>query len=236
MKELRYRIVQQILKEGIQKGKYNVGSLLPSENELCETYSITRTTARKALEELQKEGFIERIHGKGSVVKERRNSLGLLNVKGFSEAVGNNVETKFLIKPRIEKWDSENPFIKNQELMDKPCLYFQRLRSVAGEPVMIETNWMASELVNEIENLDFVENSFFKTLSRRYLIEITGSEQEIRAFSASKREAELLKIPVHNPVLLIHIRFSTSIPGFTIYSSLVCSTIHYPIGNSYFAF
>ena len=69
MKTTRYRQVQEALKMQIQHGIYSVGSYLPSENELCVTYNITRTIARKALEELQKEGFIIRQHGKGSQVR-----------------------------------------------------------------------------------------------------------------------------------------------------------------------
>ena len=99
MNELRYKKLQSYLKTRIQQGFYKQGDFLPSENELCLKYSITRTTVRKALDELQKDGFIERLRGKGSIVRERRQSLGLLNVKGFSEAVGKNVKTIMLQKP-----------------------------------------------------------------------------------------------------------------------------------------
>jgi DNA-binding transcriptional MocR family regulator len=71
MTTLKYQAVLVYLKEQIQRGKYIVGDYLPSENELCAQFSITRTTARKALDELLKEGFIEKIHGKGSRVAER---------------------------------------------------------------------------------------------------------------------------------------------------------------------
>mgnify|MGYP000721211935 CR=1 FL=1 len=57
MADKLYRQVYQELKSRIQDGKYTLGSYLPSENELCNTHGITRTTARRALQELQKEGM-----------------------------------------------------------------------------------------------------------------------------------------------------------------------------------
>lgn len=50
MTELKYISVQNFLKEQIQQGIFRVGDFLPSENELCKRFSITRTTARKAFD------------------------------------------------------------------------------------------------------------------------------------------------------------------------------------------
>ncbi|MDO9613316.1 MAG: GntR family transcriptional regulator, partial [Bacteroidota bacterium] len=72
MKRTRYKEIETLLKVKIQHGVLKVGDYLPSENELCTNFSITRTTVRKALDNLLKEGYIEKQHGKGSLVKERR--------------------------------------------------------------------------------------------------------------------------------------------------------------------
>ena len=72
----KYKLIRDSLKKQIQLGEFKKGDFLPSENDLCQTFTITRTTARKALDELVKEGFIERQHGKGSRVIERRKTLG----------------------------------------------------------------------------------------------------------------------------------------------------------------
>lgn len=229
----KYQIIREDLKQKIQLEEYVEGDLLPSENELCNTYSITRTTARKALDELLKEGFIERKHGKGSVVRERRKSLGLLNVKGFSDAVGGNVRTVFLQKPVISSWSRFIHFHVSEAEQKAPCIYFERLRYVGAEPVMLESNWIADFGMTGIIENEFVEGSFFRTLSRNYSIEIVGSEQELRAEFASKEIAELLQVKIKAPVLHISVKFKTSQPKLNIYSELYCNTENYPIGNSY---
>jgi DNA-binding GntR family transcriptional regulator len=233
MKLTRYQEIQFMLKEKIQQGIYQTGDYLPSENELCADFSITRTTVRKALDNLIKEGFIEKQQGKGSRVKERRNSLGLLNVKGFSEAVGQNVKTFFLQNVAIRKWNSEISFTPSDNELSANCLHFERLRCVGDVPVMLENNWFADLELKNLSDKEFVDDSFFKTLSQRYLIEITGSEQELRAEYSDERTASFLKMEPGAPILHISIKFHTGNPDLNIYSELYCNTANYPIGNSY---
>jgi len=231
--EKRYRQIYSVLKERIQQGIYPVDAYLPSEHELCNTYSITRTTARRALDELLKEGFIEKEHGRGSRVKERRQTLGLLTVKGFSEAVRKNVVTTFLQKPKLVHWPGQLPFPASKKELEERCIFFERLRGVGNTPVMLEQNWFPGKDLDGFLELDFLEGSFFKTLSQHYLIEITGSEQEIRALFADEKKSELLRIEKGAPILEISIRFSTSNPDLHVYSYLYCNTNKYPIGNIY---
>jgi len=233
MTETRYRQIYAILKSRIQQGIYAVGDFLPSEHELCKTYFITRTTARKALDELLREGFIEKQHGKGSMVKERRKSLGLLTVKGFSEAVGENMHTVFLQKPQVQSWPDELPFPASKKEMENLCIFFRRLRFVGDVPVMIEDNWFSAQDFMDFTKVEFVNGSFFKTLSQQYLVEITGSEQELRAIFADDRIADLLQMKPVMPILQLSIKFTTSRPALNIYSILYCNTEKYPIGNYY---
>jgi GntR family transcriptional regulator/GntR family frlABCD operon transcriptional regulator len=233
MAEKLYRQVYQVLKSRIQDGSHAVGSYLPSENELCKIHGITRTTARRALEELQKDGFIIREHGKGSRVKERRQTLGLLTVKGFSEAVGEGVRTRFLQRPTLRAWPESFAFSPEKQERSRYVIYFERLRGVGENPVMLECNWLPSRGFEELLHVDFEDGSFFKTLSKKYMVEITGSEQELRAQQADERIAHLLKITLGSPILNISIRFETSQSKLRIYSCLFCNTDKYPIGNIY---
>ena len=230
---LKYQSLYQSLKKNIQQGAFAPGDLLPSENELCERHGITRTTARKALGQLREGGGIERIHGKGSQVKERRQSLGLLNVQGFSEAVGQRVGTTMLQHPCLGEWSPHIALPVGEQERSALCLHFERLRSVDNDPVMLENNWFAASALPNFAQEEFVDGSFFKTLSQRFLIEVTGSQQELRAEFANRKVADLLLIPINHPILRISIKFSTSHPDLNIYSELYCNTTQYPIGNTY---
>jgi GntR family transcriptional regulator/GntR family frlABCD operon transcriptional regulator len=233
MATLKYKEVLVYLKEQIQRGKYNIGDYLPSENELCIQFNITRTTARKALEELQKEGFIVKIRGKGSRVAERRKSLGLLSVKGFSEAVGENVHTEFLQSPIKTTWSDEIQHPLREADKNGKCFFFERLRFVGDSPVMIGKNWFPAAELPGFLDMEFIEGSFFKTLSKKYLIEILGSSSELRAEAADEAVATTLQIKKGAPILHISLFFRTSHKNLNIYSELYCNTNVFPVGNHY---
>ena len=69
----RYLKVKKDLRRLIIDGYYEVGDLLPSENELCKQYGMTRMTVRNALSNMETEGLIYRKKGKGSIVKLKGN-------------------------------------------------------------------------------------------------------------------------------------------------------------------
>ena len=52
----QYKLLYEILRKHINDGIYNEGDLLPSENDLCNVYGLTRTTVRQALAALVQEG------------------------------------------------------------------------------------------------------------------------------------------------------------------------------------
>lgn len=216
-------------------GTYPIGSYLPSENEICSQFKTTRTTVRKALDELLKEGFIEKEQGKGSKVIERRKALGLLTVKGFSGAIDYKVETKLTEPPTIIDWSPDIAFPLSVKEQKSKCIYFQRVRYINNSPVVLENNWYAQDALESIKPDDFIEGSFFKTLRQKYFIEIMGAEQELKSILAPADVTEKLGVEKGAPILHISVRFRTSKPGLNLYGDLYCNTQEYPIHNSYFS-
>ena len=54
------------LKQRIDAGEWGQGAVLPTENELCETYQVSRGTIRQVLAELEEEGLVRRERGRGT--------------------------------------------------------------------------------------------------------------------------------------------------------------------------
>lgn len=65
-----YRKIYQDLERAIQSGSFSSGSQLPTEKELADTYQVSRITSKRALNELETSGYIYRVRGKGSFVKD----------------------------------------------------------------------------------------------------------------------------------------------------------------------
>ena len=64
----RYAELGDLLQAAIEKGEYAVGTLLPTELELCERFSVSRHTARAALAQLISAGLVQRRPGAGTRV------------------------------------------------------------------------------------------------------------------------------------------------------------------------
>ncbi|MDB5999598.1 MAG: hypothetical protein JWP52_1297 [Rhizobacter sp.] len=64
----QYKKIADSLAEEIKAGRYPVGSSLPTERELCESFGVSRHTAREALRHIDHLGLITRRQGSGSTV------------------------------------------------------------------------------------------------------------------------------------------------------------------------
>ena len=64
-----YEKIYNELKEGILQGRYTDSSLLPTEKQLQEKYAVSRVTVQHAYRLLEQQGFIQRIPGKGTVLR-----------------------------------------------------------------------------------------------------------------------------------------------------------------------
>lgn len=67
----KYKRIYLDLRDSLANGVYTPGSKLPSENDLVARFQASRPTVRRALAQLESEGFVERRMGSGTVVSQR---------------------------------------------------------------------------------------------------------------------------------------------------------------------
>ena len=63
-----YYQLKNVLLTKIQQSEWQAGDLIPSEQELQETFGLSRTTVRQTLSELVNEGWLSRHRGRGTFV------------------------------------------------------------------------------------------------------------------------------------------------------------------------
>lgn len=227
-----YRLVQKDLRRSIIEGKYEVGDLLPSENELRSKYGIARMTVRNALSNLESEGLIERQKGKGSIVKFKRKSIELLSIKGFTEVMKGKerkIDTIFLQKPTLMDWEESFYWpISNEEIAAK-CIYLNRVRMFGEKPIMMEKTFLANMDLHNFCTEEFINKSLFDTLIVNHDIEMTGVVQKFRAIPANAELAHSLQLNEGAPVLEIMRKLTTNKEGFFVYSFAYCNTDDFTI-------
>lgn len=67
----KYMLISENIKNEIREGLIKAGEKIPSENELCKIYSVSRHTVRKALSILINENYLFAKHGKGTFCTDR---------------------------------------------------------------------------------------------------------------------------------------------------------------------
>ena len=86
-----------MLKKEIQRGKYQ--DRIPSESELMETFSVSRTTLREAVSALVREGVLRKVHGKGTFIATNTGNVwvgALSSMTDTIKSLGMNPGAKLL--------------------------------------------------------------------------------------------------------------------------------------------
>jgi DNA-binding GntR family transcriptional regulator len=226
----RHRRLYELLRKHITDGVYKKGDLLPSENELCQLYGMTRPTVRQALSTLANDGYISRYQGKGSIVHELPREIGILSVSGTTSAVGDrNLKTRIIVKPVIISWSDDFMFPLSDLEKESGCVYMERLRLLDDVPIFYDISYIANINLPRITSRQFEDRSLFRILRDHYHIEIKGGEQRIKAIPASPEISNFLKLKRGSPLLHLERKMITNVNGLFLYSSIYCNTEKYSI-------
>jgi len=226
----QYRKLYEVLRRHIMDGVYKEGDLLPSENELCQLYGMTRPTVRQSLSTLAGDGYIRKHQGKGSIVHNLPREIGILSVSGTTSAVGDrNLKTRIIVKPVLMNWPSDFMFPLSDLEKESGCIYMERVRLLDDVPIFYDISYIANINLSRITARQFENRSLFQILRDHYRIEIKGGDQRLKAIPASLKISRFLKIKKEMPVLHLERKLETNNPGLFLYSSIFCNTRKYSI-------
>lgn len=135
-----YKQLIRKLRGDIAAGVYPVHSRIPTEQELCESYQVSRVTVRKALAELTQEGLLRRQQGKGTFVSVPRLCKDLKDVTSFSDSC-----RMMNCAPSTRVIHAQLTYATEEDARDLLCQDGQvvetlRLRMADETPVMLEQN------------------------------------------------------------------------------------------------
>lgn len=82
-----YARVKRYLKEGLARGRWATGKLMPSESELVAQFGVSRMTVSRALRELRSEGLVDRMQGVGTFAAHAPRASSTLSIRDIQEEI-----------------------------------------------------------------------------------------------------------------------------------------------------
>lgn len=202
-----YQQVLQGVRADIEGGKYRPGDQIPTEDQLCEAYGVSRVTVRRALDGLVADGLLVRSQGRGTFVGRRhltRKIAQSSDVRSFSDLC---LGSGFRPGARVVERDVVPPTPDAEGFFGAGCgdlVHVVRVRTADGVPIMEESNYFTHDGPYDFlleAALDDV--SLFDTLRRE-----TGTAPDrcrtstIEAVPAGRREARALEVAMGDPLFL----------------------------------
>lgn len=183
------------LEQKIYSDFYKENDLLPSENQLSESYATTRTTVRQALSVLEENGLIHRRHGYGSIVIAHDKLLfpisGLTSFKELQTSLGFKSETEVI--------DFEELCV-DQKMADRTgfplgCKVFQvlRRRKIDDKFAILDLDILRADVCGALTK-SIAENSIYDYLENSLNLEIAYAQKEITIDFISEQDQRLLDL------------------------------------------
>jgi len=192
-----------------------VGQAIPSERRLSSDLGISRLTVRAALDDLVRDGYLERRHGAGTFVSEPKIAQQL-TLTSFSEDMRRRGMTAG--SKTIELRETHAGAAVGRALNISPdarVTLIRRLRLADGEPMALETLHVPASIVPGLTRELLEDSSFYDLLEREYGVVIFTGTQSIEPTVTNEEESELLGVPLHSPAFLFE-RTSRTESGETV--------------------
>jgi GntR family transcriptional regulator len=193
-----------IIKSRIKLGTYPPGTRLPSEREICEEFSISRTTVRETLRQLKKEGLIHVMAGRGAFIKPPKRDITVqISLDGYTsdlQRLGKDPSSKLLSAGVILSPD-KNLVERMGLLSGDEVIRVERLRLNENNPLALHTVYLNHRFCPQILDHNLSHISLFSSLRDKYGLKIRTASEEIFAALATPQERKLLSLPHPSAVL-----------------------------------
>jgi DNA-binding GntR family transcriptional regulator len=162
----KHEEIENFIFEGIMSGHYKADEKVPSENNLADKFSVSRMTARKALDNLVTKGYLYKIKGKGTYVKdkENRDAIYLDEMIGFTKRVKRTGKTP---RTDVKLFEIINPSrevaTKLGITRDESIYHIERVRYINNEPVILEVTYMPVSISTDL-TIEHVQKSKYDYL------------------------------------------------------------------------
>jgi GntR family transcriptional regulator len=198
-------LYQQVRDDFVQRlvdGRWTPGQALPSEMELATEIGVSQGTVRKALDALAAENLVVRRQGRGTFVAEHDEARILFQFFKLAPDVGQGgfPASRILRVDRGAATPAEAQALAQPA--DTPVLRIERVRSLGGRPVIVETVVLPHALYPGLGDGE-IPNNLYALYATRYGITVARAQEKLKAIALAPADAAALGVAPGHPALLI---------------------------------
>ena len=221
-----YQQISSIIEKKILSGDYPSGSKLPTENELCAAYGVSRVTIRKALGLLTQKGMLVSIPSKGTFVMEEKIKKTVHDdrVFSFTEMCRQQGMSPGAKTIRLDVVDPTSDEVLALAMpTGEKLLILERIRYANGNPVVLERSKFPESTFSFLMDIDLNNTSLYKILQEKYDIVFTKANRTVELAFADYSTARHLKISLGAPLLFIESLISDELGNYRHIAHQLCS-------------
>lgn len=199
-----YYQLKEILVSKIKNNTWAVDSKIPTERQLCDMYKVSRITVRKALEEMEREGYLYRKQGKGTFVTAPRIEQRLSKFYSFSEEI-----KKMGYAPSAQILDfsvisADESLAEHLKIEKGSMLYsIKRLRLANNDPFALETSYIPYDLCPDLKADEISLKGLYNSIRSKYGIIPDEATETFEAILISKEDALHFHLKKNSPGLYL---------------------------------
>ncbi len=191
-----YQQIQAWMREQIVSEAWPEQYQLMAEDDLAIELGVNRGTLRNAIKALIDEGYLVRIHGKGTFVARRVVEQPLAQtLTTFSEGlISHSIPfTTEVIDQRLLLPDEQVAALLDLNEGEQ-VFFLERVRAVRGQPTIYLHNFVVARWCPGIERCDFRERRLFDVMERDFKLSIAWGRRSFEARAADERVAAALHL------------------------------------------
>ncbi|TVR33649.1 MAG: GntR family transcriptional regulator [Spirochaetaceae bacterium] len=190
-----YYQLKELLREHIRNNE--VGDPIPTEQQLCQHFGISRPTVRQAISGLVAEGYLQRSKGKGTFIAQPKINQDFLQVlESFNREMrdkGLTPATRVLAKETTVV-DEDNISMHLKLPRGASVIYLRRLRFVNNSPLVLVNTFLPLDRLPNLNGHDLERESLYELIEHEHGLSIARAERTLEAVVGEEEDAQLLQI------------------------------------------
>ncbi|MBR0656319.1 GntR family transcriptional regulator [Plastoroseomonas arctica] len=209
-----YVTVATELAAAILDGRRPVGTLLPTEQELCQSFGVSRSTVRQALRRLAELGLVAGAQGVGTrVIADQPRGQYVLAIRSVTDVMGYAERARLDIRTRSSVTADAALAARLGCEPGSRWIHVAGLRRPAGgrdTVIAICDLYVAEQFRDVAESDDLAATPAYRLIAGRRGIAVEAVEQVIGAITLDAAQAEVLGVAPGSPGLHIRRQFFTA--------------------------